>query len=260
MKFRIVLPMVLLLIASFAIVSGLDAQTKSDLPAGWDEPTELPAGAVRLEDVDRGVGPSPAPAAPTTPSAAAPTMPTSPTPPPMPNQPASPRPAAVMPTSPAMAGSGEPTTGGDTRNLPVDMRFAPPEAGGMSPYTPPPPPSGRTAAAPISSPPPPPPPVSTSTPGASAGYSDLPAGWDEETALPAGAVRLEDINSPYGGMTDRGAVASPSSTPPAAAPMAPAYQPPAAPVQPAYQPPMPESAAPRVKKNDYQAPSRWKNK
>ena len=31
---------------------------KSDLPAGWDEPTQLPPGGIRIEDLPKGWVPS----------------------------------------------------------------------------------------------------------------------------------------------------------------------------------------------------------
>ena len=48
--------------------------------------------------------------------------------------------------------------------------------------------------------------------------SDLPEGWDEPTELPPGAVRIEDLNSPYGSVPTH--TTTPGSIPPA--PVAPA--------------------------------------
>ncbi len=231
MNLRIALPVALLLLTSSVMISELGAQTKSDLPAGWDEPTDLPQGAIRLEDVGG------RPVAPSQPATSGD---------PVVSPPAAVRDDAAI--APSAAGPSEPLQGSSTRDLPVDMNFAPPEAGGMSPVSPPPP--AAASAAPVSSP-------SANVPAqaSSAGYSDLPAGWNEETSLPDGAVKLEDVRSPYEGMSDRAVTTSPQS---ASAPTM-DYQPPVVPA-PVYEPSLPEPVQGESKKEKYKAPSRWEGK
>ena len=100
--------------------------------------------------------------------------------------------------------AGAPYSGGapigDTRGAPVDMRGAPMTS---SPSTP------SYGAAPAGGTP------------VQSGYSDLPQGWAEPAVVPPGAVRIEDLGSPYGG----GAAAT-GSAPVRTDPGAPASMPP----------------------------------
>lgn len=184
--------------------AGVQSQTKSDLPEGYAEPTELPAGAITLEELDRrraqkqgGATEGMAPAAPE--SMAEPMPATPPPPPPVAAPEPMPPDTAMPPPSPppaAAPASAPRTTVGDTRAAPVDWSKAPPEASGMdatpsapAPMTPAP------AAPPMASPAP-------AAPTAGPGYSDLPEGYAEPTELPPGAVRLEDLQSPYDTMPE----------------------------------------------------------
>jgi hypothetical protein len=81
-------------------------------------------------------------------------------------------------------GSSSYDTGGisDTRNQPVDMNNAPVNFSAPSS-------SGQTGEYSAPSQP-------SKTTG---GYSDLPSGWAEPVVIPQGAVRIEDLGSPYRG-------------------------------------------------------------
>ncbi len=193
------------------VAAGAQSQTKSDLPEGYAEPTELPPGAITLEELDRRraqqrggaategmapAAPEPMPAAPSEPISAPPAA----APEPMPPE------TAMPPPPPAAAPASTPrTTVGDTRAAPVDWSKAPPEARGMD--------AAPSAPEPMAPPPAAPPPMASPAPAAPAsaapaattagpGYSDLPKGYAEPTELPPGAVRLEDLQSPYDTMSE----------------------------------------------------------
>lgn len=246
MKSTMSVLMAMVIALSFLFAAGVEAQQpKSDLPEGWEEPLEVPAGAIRLEDVRPSGAPpeaAPPPAAPE----AAPVAP----PPAPPEAVTEAKPAAPeAPPLPA-AEVGPPEYGSDSRSQPVDWRFAPPEA------------TGAPAEPTVAEEAPPPAPVIGEAAAGERVYeprSDLPEGWQEPVMVPPGAIRLEDVKSPYG--------------PPPAAPPAeprPAYAPPAAPPpptptpvapEPEYIPPPAPPPPPEVEEakeeKPYRPPSRW---
>ena len=154
----------------------------------------------------------------------------------------------------------------DTRNQPVDMSKSPGTAFGapageaafMSPppaYTSPPPTENML---------PPPAPAYTSPPSGmgvsgteyTPPTSDLPKGWEEPIILPPGAVRLEDLQSPYGASPP----VSGSSVKSASPPLAPSAQvPPSSSYQPIQQQPIQEFSSETEPMETAPPPSRWGN-
>ncbi len=220
----------------------------SDLPEDWHEPTPVPEGKYRLEDLPGSGGisapltaPPPAPMMDAGPNLGSTTgntrslpvdwskapaeaqsgtpapLPMAPPPAPMPEPYAEPMPAPVaappppMPDVPAMTGAG--AVDGNTRSLPVDWSKAPPEARGET---------GAAPNAPMSAPPPPP----MERPGYSGAQSDLPEDWHEPTPVPEGKYRLEDL--PGSTAVPRAAPIAPMPPPVAPAPMPMPLPPPAA--------------------------------
>jgi hypothetical protein len=238
MKSTLSVLMAVVVALSLIFAAGAEAQQpKSDLPEGWEEPTELPPGAVRLEDVrPRGEPAEAAPAAPPSPAAApevapppapAPAAPAAAPPPAPPEAVTEAAPAAPEAPPTPTAEVGPPVSGSDSRTEPVNWRFAPTEA------------TGAPAEPTVAEEAPPPAPAAGEVAAGERVYepkSDLPEGWAEPTVLPPGSIRLEDVKSPYG---------PPPAAPPAAPPAPePAYVPPAAPPTPTPALPEPEYVPP----------------
>lgn len=206
--------------------------SKSDLPTGWEKPKEVPPGAVRLEDVKPGVtkpkpqqldapsgvsgpAPRPVPSAPfaTTPSAGA----KSDLPPGW-EQPTPVPPGAVKleevkaretktapaPVEKAKPAKPEPQAAAEPEE-PVDKSLG-------DSRTRPPVPLHKieTGPAPVTATVPPPAPY-TPAPTTTGGHkSDLPAGWEQPTPVPPGAVRLEEVKPGTRPATEAGAAAAPA--------------------------------------------------
>lgn len=206
---------------------------KSDLPEGWEKPKEVPAGAVRLEDVKPGVtkpvpqqldapsgvsapAPRPAPPAPvaTTPSTGAksdlPAGWEKPTPVPpgavkledVKAKEAKPAPAPVekaKPAEPEPQAAAEPQEP-DDKSL-WDSRMLPPV----------PLHDVETEAAPVTTAVPPPAPREPAPTTTYGGHkTDLPPGWEQPTTVPPGTVRLEDVKPGTRPATEAGAAAAPA--------------------------------------------------
>lgn len=173
---------------SLLFAASTNAQPKSDLPEGWEEPTELPPGTIRLEDVrSRGepteaapppaapeAAPLPAAPAPVAPAAAPPPAPPTPVTKVAPAAPEAPPPAPAAgevaagekvygPKSDLPEGWEEPTVlpPGSIRLEDVKSPYGPPPAAppAAPPPPPPPPPAPEPAYVPPAAPPPPPTPA-----------------------------------------------------------------------------------------------------
>jgi hypothetical protein len=132
---------------------------KSDLPAGWEKPAEIPEGAVRLEDVKAGAA-KPKAAEPAAEPAAKKKA-----------QPAKPEPQAA-----AVPEEAEDKALWDSRSRPAIPLH-----------------QVETGPAPVTTAAPWPPPAGRAPETRGTEKSDLPPGWEQPAAVPPGAVRLEDV-------------------------------------------------------------------